>query len=476
VSNSRTFKSSRLPMQTAFLLLFICVFSGVPQLSYATVPASNAGFVVPVKIETFGKAWDGTLAFGLWQYNTTGSPVWGPIYPPTHSYLVVMTTNGELLDLRETSVDQSYWPVKYIPNDTLMFEGEPYTTTHFWDLKTNQTTNFPNVYGHHDMIYNPFTDTFLTLRSDVENIDGKAALVDQIVELDISGNILWSWDAYLNGHFDLSDACQCNESAVVNGTSVTDLTHANSLQWNLADNIIYFNMRHTDTFCKIDKTTSKMIWCLGKHGNFTLLGSNGQKVSSLWFHSHDLQEVQPDVFSMFDNDYDNTTNATNPCPPTYEATNGHSRILEITVNERNMTAWVSWSWTAPRQDWSPYWGSTDRLPNGDRIGAFGSQSHYLPGSNITSPLPDSTGAVIVEVNQTGGVVRTWTFPYGWGIYRVIELPLEIGSSFATSTSELTQSNQPQSTSAFSTNVIAVAAVVVTVMTATYLIIVRKRKK
>ena len=474
MSSSRAFKSSRLPIQTAFLLLFICVFSGVPQLSYATVPASDAAFAVPVKIGTFGKAWDGYLAFGLWNYNTTGSPVWGPIYPPAHSYLVVMTTNGELLDLRETNVDQSYWPVKYIPNDTLMFEGEPYTSTHFWNLKTNETTNFPNVYGHHDMIYNPFTDTFLTLRSDVRDIDGKSVLVDQIVELDISGNILWSWDAYLNGHFDLSDACQCNETAVVNGTSVIDLTHSNTVQWNFAENIVYINIRHLDTFCKIDKTTSKTIWCLGKHGNFTLLGSNGQKMSSLWFHSHDLQEIQPDVFSMFDNDYENITNATNPCPPTYEATNGHSRMIEVTVNERNMTAWVSWSWTAPRQDWTPYWGGTDRLPNGDRIGVFGSQSHYLPGSNITSPVPDSTGAVIVEVNQTGQVVRTYTFPYGWGIYRIVEVPLEIGSSFATTTSELTQSNLPQFASVFST--IAVGAAVVTVMTATYLIIVRKRKK
>ncbi len=461
---SRIFGSSRVPIQTVFLLLFICVFSGVPQLSYAQPTDS---FAVPVKIETFGKAWDGVLAFGLWQYNTSGSPVWGPIYNPERSYLAVMTTDGELLNLRETNVDQSYWPIKNIPNDTLMFEGEPYTTTHFWNLKTNLTTNFPNVYGHHDMIYNPSTDTFLTLRSAVENIDGKPVLVDQIVELDVSGNILWSWDAYLNGHFDLSDVCQCTESAVVNGTSVIDLTHSNTVLWNFAENIVYINIRHLDTFCKIDKTTTKTIWCLGKHGNFTLLGSNGQKVSSLWFHSHDLQEIQPDVFSMFDNDYENTTNATNPCPPTYEATNGHSRMIEITVNERNMTAWVSWSWTAPRQDWTPYWGSTDRLPNGDRIGAFGSQSHYLPGGNITSPVPGSTGAVIVEVNQTGQVVRTYTFPYGWGIYRIVEVPLEIGS-FATTTSE--------STSGFSTNVIAVGAVVITVMAATYLIIVRKRKK
>lgn len=460
-------------MQTAFLLLFICVFSGVTQLSYATVRTSDATFAVPAKIETFGKAWEGILAFGAWEYNTT-TPVWGPIYPPIHSYLVVMKTNGELLDLRETNIDQSYWPVKTISNDTLMFEGEPYTTTHFWNLKTNETTDFPNVYGHHDMIYNPFTDTFLTLRSYVRDIDGKSVLMDQIVELDISGNILWSWDAYSDGHFDLSDACQCNETSVVNGTSVIDLTHANAVAWNFAENFVYVNMRHLDTFCKINKATGKTVWCLGKHGNFTLIGSNGQKVSTLWFHSHDLQEVQPDVFSMFDNDYDNTTNATNPCPATYESTNGHSRMIEVTVNEQNMTAWLSWSWTAPRQDWSPYWGGTDKLPNGDRIGVFGSQSHYLPGSNITSPLPDSTGAVIVEVNQTGGVVRTWTFPYGWGIYRVVKIPLnslEIGSSFATPTSEITQF-----ASSFSTNVIAVGAVAITVMAASYLITARKRKK
>jgi hypothetical protein len=127
---------------------------------------------------------------------------------------------------------------------------------------------------------------------------------------------------------------------------------------------------------------------------------------------------------MFDDDYDNTTNATNPCPATFEATNGHSRMLEITVNEQNMTAWASWSWTAPREYWSPYWGSLDRLPNGDWIADFGSESHFLPGSGIGSPLPNSTGAVLVEVNQRGEVVRTYTFTYGWGIYRVVPIALQ----------------------------------------------------
>ena len=323
----------------------------------------------------------------------------------------------------------TYAPIKYLGNDTLMFEGEPTTSTHFWNLKTNATTDFPNVYGHHDMIYNPTTSTFLTLSSYVRSIDGRNVLMDTIVELDSHGNVLWTWDTYANGHFGLKDECLCNATTVVNGQTVIDLTHANSLQWDFKSNIIYMNMRALDTFCKIDKTTDRTVWCLGRRGNFTLLRADGKQVPSLWYHAHDLREVQPDVFTMFDDDYDNTTNATNPCPATFESTIAHSRILEITVNEQNMTAWTSWSWTAPRQDWTPYWGSVDILPNGDWLGDFGSQSHFLPGSGIGSPLPNSTGAVLVEVNPKGEVVRTYTFAYGWGIYRVVPIALQTVSDY-----------------------------------------------
>ena len=354
-----------------------------------------------------------------------------------------MTTNGELLDLQTTKgqnlgpsmsgfagvSNPTYAPVKYLGNDTLMYEGAPDTTTHFWNLKTNVTTDFPNVYGHHDMIYNPITRTFLTLRSYVRQIDGRYVLMDTIVELDNQGNVLWTWDTYAGGHFGLKDECLCNATTVVNGQTVIDLTHANSLQWNFQTNIIYMNMRALDTFCKINKTTNQTVWCLGRRGSFTLLGPDGKQVPSLWYHAHDLREVQPDVFTMFDDDYDNTTNATNPCPVTFESTNAHSRILEITVNEQNMTAWTSWSWTAPREDWTPYWGSVDILPNGDWVGDFGSQSHFLPGSGIGSPLSNSTGAVLVEVNPKGEVVRTYTFAYGWGIYRVVPIALQTISDY-----------------------------------------------
>jgi len=436
--HSERIKSSVLLMRTALTIACILFSIGVTEVPVSAAqsahPAADA-FTLPVKIETYGEAWDGYLAFGLWYFpygltNFSLTPL---------SYLVVMTTKGQLLDLRtaasginpETSIpgfagvsNPTYAPVKYMGQDTFMFEGEPDTSTHFWNLKTNVTTDLPNVYGHHDMIFNPATGTFLTLRSYVRQIDGKNVLMDTIVELDGKGNTLWTWDTYAGGHFSLKDECLCNATAVVNGQTVIDLTHANSLQWNFQTNIIYMNMRALDTFCKINKTTNQTVWCLGRRGNFTLLGPDGKHVPSLWYHAHDVREVQQGVFSMFDDDYDNTTNAANPCPATFEETNAHSRMLEITVNEQNMTAWASWSWTAPREYWTPYWGSVDRLPNGDRIADFGSQSHYLPGSGIGSPLPNSTGAVFVEVNQKGEVVRTYTFTYGWGIYRVVPIALQ----------------------------------------------------
>ena len=89
-----------------------------------------------------------------------------------------------------------------------------------------------------------------------------------------------------------------------------------------------------------------------------------------------------------------------------------------------MTAWVSWSWTAPKELYSPYWGETARLPNGNRIGVFGTPNHPLA---TTSPyLVNDTGAVLVEVSPQSEVVRLYEFPYAWGIYRIAPTAAEIG--------------------------------------------------
>jgi hypothetical protein len=425
LANSRIGSVGEGPIVVVLVIALLVFPTSIGVFQSAGTKVRSAGgtandFVVPVTIGTYGNAWRGYLSFGLWQF----SPV---DLSPLHSYLVVMNTNGQLLYLRESNELPSYWPVKYIAEDTLMFMGEPDSlATHFWHLSTNKTDDFPNVWGHHDIEYNPFTRTFLTLRDYIRVIDGKNVLMDHIIELDRAGDVLWSWDTYADGHIGLDDECPCNDTAggssgYLPGQTLIDLTHSNSLQWefneNMSKNIIYLNMRAQNTFCKINKTTDRLDWCVGEHGSFRLYDTNGRKVQNLWYHSHDLTEIRPNVFTMFDNDYHNTTL---PCPQSFNGTGLHSRLLEITVNEQNMTAQENWSWSAPSDYWTPYWGSVNVLPNGDVIGAFGSNSHYVP---------NSAGASVVEVNPNGKVVRTYIFPYGWGIYRVEPIGIQTSADY-----------------------------------------------
>ncbi len=391
-------KNTLLRIASLFLTALLFIFFP-PMLNLAS--GQSPEFVVPCQIQTYGDAWDGVITFGL--FNTTGGPFTFTVY---NSYLVVMKTNGSLLSLRQAR-GLNYLVVKVMSPNSLMFQGEPDQTTHFWNFTSNSTVDFPNVYGHHDVEYNPVNKTFLNLRNYVRTVNGSRILFDKIVEEDEGGNILWSWDTY--GHISLSDADLCNHVGEANGTALIDFTHANAIQWDYNNSVVYLNVRHTNTFYKINMTSGNIIWGCGEHGNFALLDPKGKNVTSLWYHSHATRQIAPDVFTMFDNDFDNVSNP-DDC---------RSRMIEVTLNETSMTAWVSWSWKAPPQLWSPYFGKTDRLPNGDRIGVFGPPSHQFPQNAPWTG--NDTGAVIVEVTSEGSIVRTWTFPTGWSIYRIDEI-------------------------------------------------------
>jgi hypothetical protein len=346
-------------------------------------------FTVPCRIDTYGETWNGSLAYGLFEYNQSN------IQQLVGSHLVVMTISGALEYLRESS-GSGYSVVKQVSGGMLMYQGEPGAATHFWNLETNETTDFPSVTGHHDVEYNTATNTFLTLRNYVKEIDGRSVLLDKIVELNDGGGVLWTWDTY--DYLSLDEACPFNDTTLSNGQTLIDFTHANTVQWNTRENVVYLNIRNLNTFYKINKTSGELIWGCGEHGNFTLLDDEGKKTSSLWYHSHAVREVEPDVFIMFDNDLHNQTNADDT----------RSRIIEVTLSEQDVSARVSWSWTAPEAYYSQYWGDAVRLPNGDRLGTFGT-----PGKDYAN----DTGAVLVEVSPEGEAVRTYTFPRGWGVYR-----------------------------------------------------------
>ncbi len=372
-------------------ILFFAIFA---QLSDLKIAVNAQAFTLPCTITTTGNAWDGVVTFGLLHYNSTA--------PSTviESYLVNMKTDGTILNLRRANDSSGdYFEVKYVNQSTILFEGEAGLATHFWNLDTNQTVDFPNVRGyHHDICYNPLNGNFLVLRNYFKNVSGVPVLFDYL-EIDTpSGIAVWNWDE--SSYFPLSWQSKFNETVAYNNGTALDFTHCNSIMWDYQENVTYMNARHLDTFFKINMTNGNVIWGCGKHGNFTLLDANGRVVSSLWYHSHSVQEIAPNYWMMFDNDYNNETNPTNY----------RSRMLIISLNETSMIAREVWSWAAPTSYYTYFFGKADVLPNGNRLGTFGS---YM------RPTDNTTGAIIVEVTPQGQVVRTWTFPRYWAIYRVI---------------------------------------------------------
>ncbi len=391
---------------------------------------ADTTLTLPYTINTYGAAWAGTIAFDV-----SG--------PGDADYLVVMDTNGTVLNMRESTT--AYGGSSYnIAPDTLLFQGEPQVNnvssapvfaTHIWNFVDNITQDFPNVEGHHDIQYDPDNDTFLVLQDYTRDINGTSVLFDKILQLDAAGNTLWSWDTY--DHIPLSEASPFNETSTLSdGQVVSDFTHANTLDWDYNQGIIYLNIRNTNTFYKIDQTTGDIIWACGEFGNFTLLDDSGNAVSSLWYHSHDVKEVAPDVFTMFNNDYNNNTNP-DDC---------RSSLLELTLNETSMTAYVNWSWEAPKQYWNSYGGATVILPNGDYLGDFGDPNHQFTQNQSWDF--NNTGAVLVEVNPGGQIVRTWTFPVGWYSYRVTavtDFTLSPYASPSPTTNPTTSQNTPTPT-------------------------------
>ena len=391
--------SSRKPKNTAMILTLglmvaILLFSILSQSSSLNIVANAQTFTLPCTITTTGNAWDGDITFGLLHYDSTNtSNVLG-------SYLINMKTNGTILNLRQANDSAGdYFEVKYVNQSTIMFEGEAGLATHFWNLNTNQTVDYLNINSyHHDICYNPVNGHFLMLKYDYRNVNGTYVLYDKIEEANSTGGVVWTW--YGADHIPISWASQFNETARFNNITYLDLMHCNAIMWDYQENIVYLNSRHLDTFWKINMTSGNIIWGCGKHGNFTLLDATGKVVSSLWYHSHSTQEIAPGYWMMFDNDYNNETNPNDD----------RSRLLMLSINETGMVAKEIWSWQAPLSYYTYFFGKADVLPNGDRLGTFGA---YM------RPTDNTTGAIIAEVTPQGQIVRTWTFPRYWAIYRVI---------------------------------------------------------
>ncbi|MGY5873538.1 MAG: aryl-sulfate sulfotransferase [Candidatus Thorarchaeota archaeon] len=326
----------------------------------------------PIQLIHNDGAFEGYNLFLLGEWNRTSSI--------QAYYLVVTDMNGD--SLVEKYVGNNFYGqcVEFI-NSTTMLTGTEFGAA-LWNYY-DDTMVYLNISGHHEYEYNPINNTFFTLNFYQIDIGGDLYQFDYIEEYDMNGTLVWSMDT----HDFISHTQWCPYEDMWG--AARDITHSNTVYFDADEDVIYYNSRNTNTFYKINHANSTVEWGVGEYGNFTLYNINGVQRDELFYHGHAVEPLGNDTFILFDNDYHNQDN-----PSNYD-----SRILEITIDLDTMTANESWAWEAPGDYWSIRWGDADRLPNGNRLGTFGTEFHI--GGDFSARL--------VEVNDAGSIVWEMSF-------------------------------------------------------------------
>ncbi|MFW9906228.1 MAG: aryl-sulfate sulfotransferase [Candidatus Thorarchaeota archaeon] len=359
-------------------------------LKLQNVKAFDSQFIdTEINLTINGDYFDGYNLFVLGQTNRTD-----PTYKK--NVLIFCDMQGNVILeklLHESTKGVSSLPVQFI-NSSTIFYGEPESAA-LWNIYTNKT-EYLNQIGHHEYEYNPISETFFTLQGDSYTINGSTYTFDKIVEFNKMGDIIWTLP--LKSFISHTQWCPFQD---MNSGGSRDLVHPNSIYFDSENDIIFLNCRNINTFFKIDHKSSEVIWGLGEYGNFTMYNRRGEEVQNLFYHAHSVEPVDENTFILFDNDLHNQSNPLNH----------RSRLLEVTIDETTMTAHESWSWIPPSEYYSDGFGDADRLPNGNRLGTFGTKWH-----------PNNIGARLVEVNKAGEIVWKLDFinsnEFYYTIYRM----------------------------------------------------------
>ena len=348
---------------------------GIVNPNHSPEFASLGGPVIdaPFYLYNTEDAFEGYNLFTLGKWNTTSGKI--------SNYLVITDMEGNAILEKLLPVENRLsGPAEFINSTTVLFGAIEGAT--LWNYYTDKMVNL-SIAGHHEMEWNPNDNTIFTFNGYSMEIEGSEYQFDNISEYDLDGNVVWSLDT----HSFISHTQWCPYHDMW-GTA-RDVVHSNTVFYDPEKDTILYNSRNTNTFWLINHTSSELIWAVGEYGDFALYDINGIQRDALFYHAHAIEQVTNDTFILFDNDYHNQVS-----PTSYT-----SRIVEITINIDTMTANETWVWKAPQDYWSIRWGDADRLPNGNRLGCFGTEYHQ--GENY--------GARLVEVNDAGEIVWEMSF-------------------------------------------------------------------
>eukprot|EP00668_Euglena_longa_P046428 GGOE01062113.1.p2 GENE.GGOE01062113.1~~GGOE01062113.1.p2 ORF type:complete len:595 (+),score=150.87 GGOE01062113.1:15-1799(+) len=316
-------------------------------------------------------------------------------------FVVVVSMDGVVVTGRKLPANTALWGAKWVNSSTIVGlllkwtiyaerieSAQPYLLN--WVSGVEELYHFNLPLLHHDIDYNPQSHTFLLLRScllAVPQTEGRRAtgqhdaiLVDEVLEVDRGGAVLWRWRTedwypYQASQWTAEGRHPITDCAAYGLRHCKAWTHVTGFYWDVPRGAVYVNVDYLNTVVKVAKASGQVVWAVGDKGNLLLLDKRGNRQSALWSHSSSwkLQSAgPPERLLFFDNDY---CNVTRPAKPTggravLRGREVHSRLVEVEVDAATSTAREVWLWQPPLGRYSPWYGDVHRLPGGHTLASF----------------------------------------------------------------------------------------------------------
>ena len=236
------------------------------------------------------------------------------------------------------------------------------------------------------------------LKSDVDltalGFSSSATIIDCVLQ-DVrpNGQLGWEWRA--SDHISAAESTHPMKMTV-NGQTVYDIFHCNSIDTDTVSDNVLLSSRQTDAVYLIDTASGTIIWKMGgnspNHDHAEILAITDDPVGA--FHAQHDARFEPDGdISLYDNQTWDIDLA--------------ARGVEYHIDTAAGTATLVWSYASPDGRDSTATGSFRRLDGGnDNTIGWG----YMANTLFT------------EVDAAGNVMLNVTFPAGDFAYRVQKVP------------------------------------------------------
>lgn len=218
----------------------------------------------------------------------------------------------------------------------------------------------------------------------VEGGDRNASVVVNVLqELDKKRNVVFEWKAYEYYRLtDVGPGVNLRDPAFVH-------TQMNSIDVDLDNNLIV-SSRNLDEVTKIDRRNGSIVWRLGgKNNQFTFIND-----SARFSAQHSARILPNGNVLIYDNGLFHTPH--------------FSRAVEYRLDTTNRTSTLAWSFRNTPDIASIFWGSAQRLGNGNTFISWGLSERAA-----------------TEVEPSGEKVFEMQFPKDVFSYRVFRFPFKL---------------------------------------------------